>query len=75
MIWDEAPMTKRFVIDETVDRTFRDIMNSFEPFDGMVFVFGGDFHQVLPTTPRATRQHIVNVGLVKSHLLRNYENA
>ena len=42
IIWDEAPMAKRFAI-ETVDRSLKDIMNSSEPFGGKVVVFGGDF--------------------------------
>lgn len=42
IIWDEAPMAKRLAI-ETVDRSMKDIMDSFEPFEGKVMVFGGDF--------------------------------
>lgn len=42
IIWDEASMAMRFVT-ETVDRTLRDIMNSFKPLGGNVFVFGGEF--------------------------------
>nr|XP_016442786.1 PREDICTED: uncharacterized protein LOC107768197 [Nicotiana tabacum] len=46
IIWDKAPMTKRQTI-ETVDRSFRDIMDVNVPFGGKVMVFGGDFRQVL----------------------------
>ncbi|KAH0633393.1 hypothetical protein KY284_036179 [Solanum tuberosum] len=42
IIWDEAPMAKRHAI-ETVDRSFRDIMEKNVPFGGKVMVFGGDF--------------------------------
>jgi hypothetical protein len=42
VIWDEAPMQHRHIV-ETVDRTFRDVLNSDKPFGGLTFVFGGDF--------------------------------
>ncbi|KAH0715764.1 hypothetical protein KY284_008669 [Solanum tuberosum] len=42
IIWDEAPMAKRHTI-ETVDRSFRDIMDKDTPFGGKIMVFGGDF--------------------------------
>ncbi|XP_049342915.1 uncharacterized protein LOC125807239 [Solanum verrucosum] len=42
IIWDEAPIAKRQTI-ETVDRSFRDIMDIDKPFGGKVMVFGGDF--------------------------------
>ena len=47
VIWDEAPMQHRHVI-ETVDHTFRDLCNSPDaPFGRITFVFGGDFKQIL----------------------------
>ena len=64
IIWDEAPMAKRQII-ETVDRSFRDIMDIDKPFGGKVMVFGGDFWQVLPLVPKSTRAEIVNTSLVK----------
>ncbi|XP_027770897.1 ATP-dependent DNA helicase PIF1-like [Solanum pennellii] len=67
IIWDEAPMAKRQTI-ETVDRSFRDIMDIDKPFGGKVMVFGGDFRQVLPVVPKSTRAEIVNASLVKSYL-------
>ncbi|XP_075112513.1 uncharacterized protein LOC142182255 [Nicotiana tabacum] len=54
IIWDEAPMANHQMI-ETVDRSFRDIMDINEPFGGKVMVFGGDFRQVLPIVPKSTR--------------------
>jgi len=67
IIWDEAPMAKRHT-SETVDRSFRDIMDSDIPFGGKVMVFGGDFRQVLPVVPKSTRAETVNASLVKSYL-------
>ncbi|KAH0636281.1 hypothetical protein KY285_036028 [Solanum tuberosum] len=52
IIWDDAPMAKRQTI-ETVDRSFRDIMDKDAPFGGKVMVFGGDFRQVLPVVPKS----------------------
>ncbi|KAL0544142.1 hypothetical protein IC582_019254 [Cucumis melo] len=67
IIWDEAPMTKKYII-ESVDRTLRDIMDCPHPFGGKVIVFGGDFRQVLPVLPKGTRQQTVAVSLRKSYL-------
>ncbi|XP_059291197.1 uncharacterized protein LOC132044706 [Lycium ferocissimum] len=67
IIWDEAPMTKRQMI-ETVDRSFRDIMDVKKPFGGKVIVFGGNFRQVLSIVPKATRAETINASLVKSYL-------
>ena len=54
IIWDETSMSKKGTI-EAIDITFRNIMNNPEPFGGKIDVFGGDFRQVLPVVPRATR--------------------
>ncbi|XP_060194098.1 uncharacterized protein LOC132623363 [Lycium barbarum] len=67
LIWDEVPMAKRQTI-ETVDRSFRDIMDIDKPFAGKVMVFGGDFRQVLPVVPKSTRAETVNASLVNSYL-------
>ena len=61
IIWDEAPMAKRQTI-ETVDRSFRDIMDINKPFGGKVMVFGGDFLQVLSVVPKSTRAEVVNAS-------------
>ncbi|CAB4481131.1 unnamed protein product [Rhizophagus irregularis] len=53
-IWDEAPMLYKFAF-EAVDRTLRDITCVDKPFGGKVFVFGGDFRQVLPVIPCSLR--------------------
>jgi hypothetical protein len=48
VIWDEAPIQHHYNM-ETVDRTFRDILNNSEkPFGGLTIVLGGDFRQILP---------------------------
>lgn len=61
IIWDEAPMMSRYYF-EAFDRTLRDICRediskpSEKVFGGKVVVFGGDFRQILPVIPGATRQ-------------------
>ncbi|KAG5615400.1 hypothetical protein H5410_015224 [Solanum commersonii] len=67
LIWDEEHMAKRHTI-ETVDRSFRDIMDSDIPFGGKVMVFGGDFRQVLSIVPKSTRAKKVDASLVRSYL-------
>ena len=66
-IWDEAPMVHKFAF-EAVDRTFRDITQVDKPFGGKIFVFGGDFCQILPVIPHATRADIVSASLSKSSI-------
>ena len=66
-IWDEAPMVHKFAF-EAVDRTFRDITQVDKPFGGKIFVFGGDFRQILPVIPHATRADIVSASLSKSSI-------
>ena len=73
IIWDEASMIS---VDQimTVDRTLRDIMKVESPLlkevplGGKLFVFGGDFRQVLPVIPRAQRPAIVSQCLNNSPL-------
>lgn len=62
---DEAPMHHRFVY-EAVNRTFKAILRSVEPFGGMVMVFGGDFRQTLPVVPRGSRAQIVSASMNRS---------
>ena len=55
IIWDEATMTKRQVI-EALDNSLGDIMDRPElSFRGKTVVFGGDFRQVLPVVRRGSR--------------------
>ncbi|GES84933.1 ATP-dependent DNA helicase Pif1-like [Rhizophagus clarus] len=69
-IWDEAPMLHKFAF-EAVDRTFRDITCVDKPFGGKVFVFGGDFRQVLLVIPRSLRAEVVSSSLTRSFLWKH----
>jgi hypothetical protein len=72
-IWDECPMVHKHVI-EAVDRTLRDIMSSVQqnlktvPFGGKVFLFGGDYRQILAVILRGARNSIVSASLKFSYL-------
>ncbi|XP_076918648.1 uncharacterized protein LOC143579149 [Bidens hawaiensis] len=67
IIWDEASMAKRQVI-EAVDRTLQDIIGVRLPFGGKIMVMGGDFRQVLPVVKRGTRAQIVDSSFRMSPL-------
>ncbi|XP_024961843.1 uncharacterized protein LOC112502220 [Cynara cardunculus var. scolymus] len=73
IIWDEAPMVHKHAF-EALDRSLNDIFNnrcisdSQMLFGGKVFVFGGDFRQILPVIPNASRQYIVNASLSSSYI-------
>ncbi|XP_025703556.1 uncharacterized protein [Arachis hypogaea] len=78
IIWDEAPMTNRLAF-EALDRTLRDIMSSVSvvnkdlPFGGKIIVLGGDFRQVLPVVPKASRVEIVMATINSSILWKHFE--
>ncbi|KAK7273081.1 hypothetical protein RIF29_14127 [Crotalaria pallida] len=40
IIWDEAPMAHRYAF-ETLDRTFKDILDNDAPFGGKIMIMGG----------------------------------
>ncbi|CAA0821448.1 Unknown protein [Striga hermonthica] len=67
IIWDEAPMAKRWAI-EYVHSLLQDVMGNNQDFGGKVVVLGGDFRQVLPVVPKATIQQTISASLVKSRL-------
>ena len=46
----------------------QDINESNLPFGGKIIIFGGDFRQVLPVVPRATKEEVINASLVMSYL-------
>ncbi|XP_024964349.1 uncharacterized protein LOC112504609 [Cynara cardunculus var. scolymus] len=53
----------RFHIKPDIDVANRGISDSQMLFGGKVVVFGGDFRQILPVIPNASRQDIVNASL------------
>ena len=56
ILWDEATMASAVALD-TIDKGMRDIMNTDQPFGGKLMLLGGDFRQVLPVVPGASRNY------------------
>ncbi|XP_074346355.1 uncharacterized protein LOC141685132 [Apium graveolens] len=78
IIWDEAPIQHRHAF-EYVDRSLRDIMSAIDksrakkPFGSITIIFGGDFRQILPVIPKASRVEVVCTTLNKSKLWESCE--
>ncbi|XP_074359006.1 uncharacterized protein LOC141698233 [Apium graveolens] len=78
IIWDEAPMQHHHAF-ECVDRSLRDIMSAIDKsrakklFGGITIVFGGDFRQILPVIPKASRAEVVCSTLNKSKIWESCE--
>ncbi|XP_057445063.1 uncharacterized protein LOC130737334 [Lotus japonicus] len=72
IIWDEAPMLKKYCF-EALDVTLRDLMrsknedNAHKPFRGKVIILGSDFRQILPVITRRSRQEIVESTVNSSY--------
>ncbi|XP_022850601.1 uncharacterized protein LOC111372478 [Olea europaea var. sylvestris] len=71
IIWDEAPMVNRCVI-EAVNRMIKDITDYNLPFGGKVIVFGEDFRQVLPVVPKGKKEDVMKASSVFSDLWPSY---
>jgi hypothetical protein len=56
IFWDEVSMVSRYVA-ETVDRSFRRLMENDLMFGGKVFVFLGDFRQLPPVVRGGRGEH------------------
>ena len=72
IIRDEAPMAHKNVL-ECVDRSLKFILDNEQPFGGKVLVLMGDFRQVLPVIPTASRPQVVDACLNRSSLWSNIE--
>ena len=72
IIWDEAPMMHRYIM-EALDRALRDLMRNSEPFGGKILLLGGDFRQILPVIKHASRVQIVESSLKKSALWKKFK--
>jgi len=71
VIWDEAPMQHRHII-EAVDRSFRDVRNNPDKaFGGLTVVFGGDFQQILPVILKGSRPQVVGACMQRSILWKD----
>ncbi|KIH61483.1 hypothetical protein ANCDUO_08248 [Ancylostoma duodenale] len=61
IIWDEAPMAPKFAL-EALDQLLRDIAQSDQPFGGKTMILG-DFRQIPPVVPQASRMEVVNITI------------
>ena len=69
---DEATMIHRFHL-EALDRTLRDLTGKPDtPFGGKVVVLSGDFRQILPVVPGASRAGLVDACVNRSHLWQHF---
>lgn len=70
-------MMNKYVYNETVDRSFRDIMKTVDPiyenipFGGKVIVFAGGHRQILPIVKHGNRSAIVNQCMNRSVLWKH----
>lgn len=70
---DEITMMSRFSL-QIIDRVLKKIMNDpITPFGGKIFVVGGDFRQLLPVVPGATRAQILFNCVISSDLWVQFE--
>ena len=67
IIWDEIVMANKYII-HCVDRLMKEVNNTDKPFGGVKLILGGDFRQVLPVVPQATRSEIVSCTIKNSYL-------
>ena len=66
IIWDEAPMMNKYVFG-CVDRLMRDMKGNNKLFGGVTVLLCGDFRQVLPVEPRASRAKIISLCLTNAY--------
>ena len=66
IIWDEAPMSPSLHLTE-ISRLLGEIMSQKHlAFGGKTVLLGGDFMQVLPVVPRASRSAIINASIKRN---------
>ena len=66
IIWDDVSMVRPVI--ERLDDTLQDILQNNQPFGGKKLILNGDFRQILPVPPYATREEIVSTFLNTSKL-------
>jgi hypothetical protein len=71
IIWDEAPMSSKYVL-EIIDEKLRELMakeipnGDKIPFGGKVMLLGGDFRQCLPIQRNAIRSEKIDLSIKSS---------
>ncbi|XP_076029107.1 ATP-dependent DNA helicase Pif1-like [Oratosquilla oratoria] len=72
IIWDEAAMSHRNML-EAVNKTFKEIKNSNDPFGNVTVLLAGDFRQILPVVPRGTKADEIDASIKSSQLWNLFE--
>ena len=67
MIFDEYTIGHKHLY-ETMDRSFRSLLENDEPYGGKVILHSGDWKQILPVIQGGSRAEIVQATLKASHL-------
>ena len=67
IIWDEAPMSKKFTI-EAVEKSIRNLTKNEIIFGGKVVVFSGDFRQTLPVVTFGHQEEAVDLSIKRSYI-------
>ncbi len=67
IIWDEAPMAHSNIL-YWLNRQLQDIEDNKELFGGKVLLASGDFQQVPPVIPKASKNVIINSSIKKCKL-------
>ena len=70
IIWDEAPMQQRWIM-ECVDRTLRELLENNKPFGGKTIIFSGDYRQVSCVIPRVGKAQIIQRTFTNSKLWKH----
>ena len=69
IMWDEAPMGhKDWLL--WLDRQLRDIGDSGKIFGGKILVLSGDFQQIPPVVPKASKMVIINSSIKRCSLFK-----
>ncbi|XP_026378145.1 uncharacterized protein LOC113272537 [Papaver somniferum] len=64
IMWDEATMAHRYSV-EAFNTIVRAITDNKKPFGGKIIIMRGDFLQVLPVVPKASRGKMVDSCLTR----------
>ena len=71
-IWDELPMATKYAL-QAVDLKLQEIMKNTSPFGNKIFLFGGDFRQLMPVVEGGTDNEVIDSCVKNSHLWKNFK--
>lgn len=71
ILWDEVPMSPGDALS-LVDLLLQDLMKNNLPFGGKTIIMGGDFRQVTPVIPHASKAQIIESSVKSSDLWQKF---